>query len=948
MGFPGEHIEYDPNEAVQARNAALMQEITGEPAQEMPGMPVGGWPEGLGPGLQDVRLAMEGLPGYLTNPSQYVPSPEERDPNQPFHLATQPTSPTSIEEALQLSAAAQATPSPPAPSEAQDLAPASGESPVAPEIPPESTPSLHLAEKHHKLKCPKCDTVQAASNDTCTKCGHNLTEARKAKFANLSPHMAILYQQGAGLNLGVESGDDGLVWKIACKTGTLALSPGPGQIDVEQPLHLTGEMFREMKESFEEKAFPYVTVPETHANGPLENTGYVKAVEVLTKEQALTDPRVSEKAREVIQGDPDDTEYLLNGIEFTEPEVRQKALNGSIPDTSIGVKFNYRNKRTGKTYKTAFEHLNLTPIPWIDGLPAFGLSQRMGTSVVDADDLLVDFDGVYVDMPKMDLAVTARVTSGGEYDWDLKNIDPAQIRADATTALAYSSNIDLPCGVGIQKYGKYFVVKGGYDKIAGIEDTAVDAINTAMAALRERYEAERTEANRYDEVRPRRETLPPWPEDEDQAEYSAQPQPPKRKRRRHSRSLNLAVSFDPKAHPRDYKGQFREIVGKLKPGEAAKLPDGTEVKATAARDADGEDKTHYVVGMKGFDGEGAVEKAADEALRTSTSAGKAGELPESLAESRPSALVSDSQKEYWDKGTHVFHPDSPMMKRVAGMSEDDLAKNTWMQPLANAVKIERALRAGDTKMGKGLESLQSYLEHQPRYKGSDKKLSARTGDTLSLGAASGTLDAHTSDDAPAGVRSSEPVTKDIEDHMPRTVEELLAEGQAEREAQAARIAELESQLALSQATATSAADTVHATRVKERAVALQSAGLPPALCLAARQIWLADAPHKRPTEGGLNLSVATPPAEGQTEPGTREFKSASDIVDFLLSAVPTEKGVIVAQMATLHDNLDELNASQKAPENTEEAKRRSVDEWEREAHPERFNEDGTRKTAAAA
>lgn len=40
-------------------------------------------------------------------------------------------------------------------------------------------------EKHHRLKCPKCGFVQAASNKKCVKCGHDLTEARKAKFANM-------------------------------------------------------------------------------------------------------------------------------------------------------------------------------------------------------------------------------------------------------------------------------------------------------------------------------------------------------------------------------------------------------------------------------------------------------------------------------------------------------------------------------------------------------------------------------------------------------------------------------------------------------------------------------------------------------------------------------------------------------------------------------------------
>lgn len=38
----------------------------------------------------------------------------------------------------------------------------------------------------HKLKCPKCSHVQDAGNRVCRKCGHNLNQARKAKFSKLN------------------------------------------------------------------------------------------------------------------------------------------------------------------------------------------------------------------------------------------------------------------------------------------------------------------------------------------------------------------------------------------------------------------------------------------------------------------------------------------------------------------------------------------------------------------------------------------------------------------------------------------------------------------------------------------------------------------------------------------------------------------------------------------
>lgn len=173
---------------------------------------------------------------------------------------------------------------------------------------------------------------------------------------------------------------NGLVWKAICKTGTLALSPGPGQIDVEKPLELTPELFSELKASVDEKAFPYVTVPTTHTNGLLENTGYVQDVAI----KASDDPN-----------DPPGTQVLWAAIGFTEPEIEEKVKRGTIPDTSVGVKFNYRNKRTGKQYKAALEHVALTHQPWVDGLTPFGqsLSQE---GVFDQQEMESDWDGVYV------------------------------------------------------------------------------------------------------------------------------------------------------------------------------------------------------------------------------------------------------------------------------------------------------------------------------------------------------------------------------------------------------------------------------------------------------------------------------------------------------------------------------------------------------------------------
>lgn len=64
-----------------------------------------------------------------------------------------------------------------------------------------------------------------------------------------------------------------------------------------------------------------------------------------------------------------------------------------------------------------------------------------------------------------------------------------------------------------------------------------------------------------------------------------------RERIKQERSLNLAIEFDPKKHPRGLKGRFREVLNNLKPGETANLPDGVHVERT-----DGKGKGKFRVG----------------------------------------------------------------------------------------------------------------------------------------------------------------------------------------------------------------------------------------------------------------------------------------------------------------------------------------------------------------
>lgn len=240
---------------------------------------------------------------------------------------------------------------------------------------------MNLSQAQARVACPSCTLVQPSSHAVCANCGAKLAEALSGDLApadlllseddDPTEHAAAVFSRGLEL---AEDRGDGLVWKALCKTGELALSPGPGQTDMEKPLQLTAELFDELKTSVDEQAFPYVTVPVSHANGLLENSGYVRQVEIVDS----PDP-----------ADPPGTKLLMGGIEFTEPDIEGKVKRGSIPDTSIGVKFNYRNKRTGKRYGAALEHVALTHQPWVDGLPAFGaLSQEQPSDA--------EYDGVYM------------------------------------------------------------------------------------------------------------------------------------------------------------------------------------------------------------------------------------------------------------------------------------------------------------------------------------------------------------------------------------------------------------------------------------------------------------------------------------------------------------------------------------------------------------------------
>ena len=156
--------------------------------------------------------------------------------------------------------------------------------------------------------------------------------------------------------------DDGLVWKEVLREGTWAYRPGAGQVPTRKPLKVVAGHASDLSEigfadlitSFEAGAIDHVTIPTSHEDKPEQNTGFVEKLEV----------------RQV-----DGSNRLYAGMNFTEPDIKEKALRGTIANTSVGVVYDYIKKSTGEVYKQALGHIALTNKPWINNMAPFGLSE---------------------------------------------------------------------------------------------------------------------------------------------------------------------------------------------------------------------------------------------------------------------------------------------------------------------------------------------------------------------------------------------------------------------------------------------------------------------------------------------------------------------------------------------------------------------------------------------
>lgn len=206
---------------------------------------------------------------------------------------------------------------------------------------------------------------------------HYLSELSEEEFTDMTREIDLSEEREqvlAELFFGADDAtvEDGLIYKTIFREGTWKYSPGPGQKPNPKPLTVVADgtsnrenlviSMAEIKENFEKGVKDSVTVPLNHDNRPHENTGYIKNLKFDTDAQG----------RKVLKA----------GFEFTEPDIKDRAMRGSIPGTSGGVLFDYIHKEKGDKFNAVLDHVALTPNPWLNGMEPFGMSNADNLQII--------------------------------------------------------------------------------------------------------------------------------------------------------------------------------------------------------------------------------------------------------------------------------------------------------------------------------------------------------------------------------------------------------------------------------------------------------------------------------------------------------------------------------------------------------------------------------------
>lgn len=152
--------------------------------------------------------------------------------------------------------------------------------------------------------------------------------------------------------------DDGYIWKPVLRTGHWAMGPNGKPLSViaghsNDPRRQIG--LQDIVDAHNDGAVEHVTIPTSHEDAVEQNTGYVDQGKL-----------------KVIKGD-DGVTRLWAGHRFTEPDIAEKVRRGTIPNTSVGLEFDYIRKEDGRKFPIVLKHVALTHRPWINRLTPFGV-----------------------------------------------------------------------------------------------------------------------------------------------------------------------------------------------------------------------------------------------------------------------------------------------------------------------------------------------------------------------------------------------------------------------------------------------------------------------------------------------------------------------------------------------------------------------------------------------
>lgn len=173
-----------------------------------------------------------------------------------------------------------------------------------------------------------------------------------------------------------ESSDKG-IWKTILKEGEIKMTPLTSGVlnkpfrvvkdGPSDPKNLTISM-AELVDNFKDKAFEHVTVPLSHKDTILENTGFIEDVKLVAGDDGKT--------------------KLMGLHKFTEPDVKGKVERGTIANCSSGIYFDFVRKADGKKYNAALKHVALTNTPWVPGMEKFGEVMASDDDKSDAPNIL--------------------------------------------------------------------------------------------------------------------------------------------------------------------------------------------------------------------------------------------------------------------------------------------------------------------------------------------------------------------------------------------------------------------------------------------------------------------------------------------------------------------------------------------------------------------------------